>query len=86
MIFNSPTHQRQAIEEKKGENDHEASQDDNGGRFYDDSHQNCHNKDEAGVHQTPGEPSPEIKHQFKGLLHHHFIHSFFSADDLLRLP
>ena len=74
-----PTHQRQAVEEKEGEDHREASQDDDWGICHYNSHQSGCDRDEASVHQTPGQPGIERKHQFKVLLFHPSIHSFFSS-------
>lgn len=75
----SPTHQGQAVEEKEGEDHREARQDDHWGTRHYQSHQSGRDGDEAGVHQTPGQPGGERKHQFKALLFHPLTHSFLSS-------
>lgn len=59
-----PTYQRQSIEEKKGEDCHEASQNDNLDRFYNKRQEKSHNEDETSVQQTPGEPNVETECYF----------------------
>lgn len=59
--FNSPTHQRQSIEQKEGEDHHDASQDDKLDRFYNERQEKGHDEDETSIEQTPGEPNVETK-------------------------
>lgn len=62
---NSQTHQRQSIEEKEGEDRHEASQNDKLDRFNNKCQEKCHNEDENSIEQTPGEPTVGTRRYFK---------------------
>lgn len=46
------------------------------GRLYNKSHQSSHNKDEASVHQTPGEPGVETKQPFQSAVTLSLIYLF----------
>lgn len=59
--MNPPTHQRQSIQQKEGEDHQEASQNDKLDCFYNMSQEKSHNKDETSIEQTPGEPKVERK-------------------------
>lgn len=63
--LNSPTHQRQSIEEEEGKDCREASQNDKLDRFYNECQGKCHNEDENTIEQTPGEPRTETRCYFR---------------------